>query len=476
MEVLWTVFRTLWRTGASASLLIAAVLIARMILIHRLPKRTFSLLWTICICRILIPVTLESPINIRFLFREKLLPGFAGNASLFGEEGAAFTGSEIWAGNETHAASGIAAAITGGTPAAGIWAAIWLLGAMLLGTYFLSVYVRYRRMFAESLPLEVSVEWESGLMRPISLRSSDRISAPLSYGLFRPVILFPVCMNWEDENLTEMILAHEAVHIRRLDGLLKGMMALSLCLYWYNPLMWLMFFLGSCDMELACDEAVVLESEGDLRREYALALIRMEERRGTCGRLYSHFSENAIEERITAIMKIKKTTGLALVCALCLVIGLTAVFATDAPDAAEDGDLSTAGEELIWPAEDCDRITAAFGERVHPVTGEIKMYDHMTIAASGGSAKGAAVSASASGTVVEAEYSSTLGYYAAIDHGNGLMTKYTYCQELLVTEGQTVKQGETIASVGATGMVTGPCLGFYVYQDGEAMDPKMYLE
>lgn len=56
------------------------------------------------------------------------------------------------------------------------------------------------------------------------------------------------------------------------------------------------------------------------------------------------------------------------------------------------------------------------------------------------------------------------------------MTKYTHCQELLVSEGQAVTQGENIASVGATGMVTGACLGFYVYQDGEAVDPSLYLE
>lgn len=468
MEVLWTVFRTVWETGISASLLIIAVLISRIVLIHRLPKRTFSLLWTICAFRILIPVTVESSINIRMLFRYKLLPDFVTAASLLDGAKDALTGTELWNGWGAEKVEETAAAITGGTPAAGMWAMIWLLGAILLGAYFLIVYIRYRRMFRESLPLTKLLDWESGLVRSVQLRSSDRISAPLSYGLVRPVILFPTCMKWEDDVLTTMILKHEMVHIRRFDGVVKAILALCLCLHWWNPLVWILFLLGNRDLELACDEAVVLESDRDLRREYALALIRMEESRSSFGVLYSHFSENAIEERITAIMKMKKTTGLALVCGLCLVIGLTMVFATEAPESTEEG--------WIWPAEGCDLVTAAFGERIHPVTGEIKMFDHITIADSEGAANGAKVLASASGTVVEVNYTSTLGYYVSIDHGDGLMTKYTHCQELLVSEGQTVTQGENIASVGATGMVTGPCLGFYVYQDGEAVDPALYLE
>ena len=167
-------------------------------------------------------------------------------------------------------------------------------------------------------------------------------------------------------------------------------------------------------------------------------------------------------------MKIKKTTGLALICALCLVIGLTAVFATEAPDRE--------AEELIWPVDDCQQITMTFGERIHPVTGETKVFDHITIGDSQGNAEGATVWASSGGIVTEAEYRSDLGYYLVIDHGDGFVTKYTHCGELLVGVDQEVQQREPIASVGKTGLVTGPCLGFYVYRDGQAVDPVLYLE
>ena len=113
MGVLWTVFRIVWEVGISASLLIIAVLISRIVLIHRLPKRTFSLLWTICAFRILVPVTLESQVNIRMLFRNQLLPDFITTTSLLNGAEDVLSGIELWSGWGTE---GTDAAITGGTP------------------------------------------------------------------------------------------------------------------------------------------------------------------------------------------------------------------------------------------------------------------------------------------------------------------------------------------------------------------------
>ena len=469
MEILCFVAGSVWKMGVSVSLLIGAVLAVRCCFLHRLPKRTFPVLWMICIFRALIPEVPHSPVNIQVLLSKIESQAFVRNASHISEAGETMLeGMYLWMTEGTGGLHGATAATTGGTPVAGIAAVIWLVGFVVLSAYVLTIYVKYRRFFSESLPLKEVLDWESGLARKVRLRRSDRISAPLSYGLIRPVILFPASMDWTDEAAVSMILAHETIHIRRFDGLLKGALALCLCVHWYHPLVWLMVSLGSRDMELACDEAVVQEASWDLRRDYALTLIRMEERRGAGGVLYSHFSENAIEERIAAIMKIKKTTGLALICALCLVIGLTAVFATEAPNRE--------AEELIWPVDGCQQITMTFGERTHPVTGETKVFDHITIGDSQGNAEGATVWASSGGIVTEAEYRSDLGYYLVIDHGDGFVTKYTHCGELLVGVDQEVQQREPIASVGKTGLVTGPCLGFYVYRDGQAVDPVLYLE
>lgn len=68
------------------------------------------------------------------------------------------------------------------------------------------------------------------------------------------------------------------------------------------------------------------------------------------------------------------------------------------------------------------------------------------------------------------------GYYIIIDHGNGLSTLYAHNSELLVEEGQLVKQGETIALSGSTGNSTGPHCHFEVRSYGNRVDPMQYLK
>ena len=77
--------------------------------------------------------------------------------------------------------------------------------------------------------------------------------------------------------------------------------------------------------------------------------------------------------------------------------------------------------------------------------------------------------------MVTSAYHYSYGNYVVIDHGNGLSTLYGHNQELAVSEGQAVSQGQVIAYAGSTGNSTGPHVHFEVRANGDPVDPSAYL-
>ena len=211
---------------------------------------------------------------------------------------------------------------------------LWLVGALLSLTFFAAAYLRCLREFSVSFPVtDVFVnQWKHAhpLRRRYQIRQSDRINSPLTYGLFRPVILLPKRSCWEDTQRMQYVLLHEYSHIRHFDTAAKLILSAVLCLHWFNPMVWLMYVLANRDLELICDETVIRSLNLDIRSSYALTLLQMEEEKTMRIPLYSGFSGNFIKERITAIMKTKKTSVFSGLMAVLLTISITGMFATSA--------------------------------------------------------------------------------------------------------------------------------------------------
>ena len=83
--------------------------------------------------------------------------------------------------------------------------------------------------------------------------------------------------------------------------------------------------------------------------------------------------------------------------------------------------------------------------------------------------------ASSGGTVTRAGWSGGYGYVVYIKHPGGTETRYAHLSKVLVSVGQTVKQGEKIALSGNTGISTGPHLHFEILINGTAVNPLDYL-
>jgi hypothetical protein len=128
-------------------------------------------------------------------------------------------------------------------------------------------------------------------------------------------------------------------------------------------------------------------------------------------------------------------------------------------------------DRFIIPSK--GQVSSHFGMRKHPVTGENKMHKGLDIAAP----TGTPVQSTKSGKVVETGYDADgAGNYVVVDHGGGVKSKYFHLDEINVKEGQDLKAGQQLGTVGNTGMSTGPHLHFEVHVNGQAVDPEPLLK
>ena len=129
------------------------------------------------------------------------------------------------------------------------------------------------------------------------------------------------------------------------------------------------------------------------------------------------------------------------------------------------------GGQFAWPAPSYTRISDDYGYRIHPTLKTEQFHNGVDMA----SPSGSPILAAYDGEVIAASYSSTMGNYIMIDHGDGLITIYMHASSLGVKEGQMVVRGEQIGKVGSTGRSTGPHLHFGVRLNGSYVSPWNYL-
>ena len=345
---------SLLQMSFAGGILILAVIVIRALAINMLPKKAFNALWGISVVRLMIPFSIQSVFSVYSLMGSHA----PGNGSQ--------TIRVLPIGASGQAIS-LTSSVLNAANAVSTWTIVWAAGVLVCAVFFSLAYWKCWKEFQTSLPVgnDFTENWlcVHQQRRRISIRQSGRFSAPLTYGVVHPVILMPMSTKWENTDSLEYVLTHEYVHIRRFDSIRKLVLIVVLCVHWFNPLVWVMYVLANRDIELSCDEAVVRLFGENAKAAYARALISMEETRSGLTPLCNNFSKNGIEERIIAIMKIKRTTVFSFIMTGLIVAGTATMFATSAnaqPQQAESVGQGS-GTEIVTKPDSIPQVDDSFG-------------------------------------------------------------------------------------------------------------------
>lgn len=183
---------------------------------------------------------------------------------------------------------------------------IWIIGIVVWIIRFLLSYCKLQKQLSVLLKDKKTVEWKPayGKGTAVPIIKSKSVKEPFVSGIIHPAVFLPTELTFEQERY---VLAHELIHIRRKDYLIKPAAFLVTVIHWFNPLVWLAFWLMEKDMELSCDEAVLKKMGAECKKDYALTLLELSAvQAGGLKRVVS-FGGNQMKDRIKNAMKYKKT-------------------------------------------------------------------------------------------------------------------------------------------------------------------------
>lgn len=192
--------------------------------------------------------------------------------------------------------------------------AVWLFGIAALLIYSAYTAVRLRNKLKPAKRIYDNIY------------EMDGIKSPFVFGVLKPKIYLPPILS---ENDRAYIIKHEQIHIKRLDYIIKPFAFLVLCIHWFNPLVWIAFFLMEEDMELSCDESVIKQMGSEIKKSYSASLLSLSTGRRTARGCPLAFGENNTKGRIKNILNYKKPAFWVIIVAIIAVAAICIGLMTD---------------------------------------------------------------------------------------------------------------------------------------------------
>lgn len=197
------------------------------------------------------------------------------------------------------------------------------------------------------------------ISREVSIKESSAISSPFSFGLLRPSVILPTTYSQWSDSVLEDVLVHELSHIRRLDWLSMLLCQVVLCIYWFNPLVWLAVRKADEEAENSCDAAVIRCGRSNI--EYAENLLLVARECRDQRRLLAQMmvERKLLSNRIATILEnpmmktiSRKMIALSVAVAATLLVGLGNVQLLDVQAQASDQEMFPLNKiEPVYPRQ-----------------------------------------------------------------------------------------------------------------------------
>ncbi|OFC69508.1 M56 family metallopeptidase [Alteromonas confluentis] len=235
-----------------------------------------------------------------------------------------------------HSTSGITNYVVGMTPTTTVptsfpFLTMWgSVASLILG----SVIIQYWRLSRSMSERDMTVFGTK-------IKTSEKVSSPLLFGIVYPTIILPADFAAQfSTSQQRLIIKHETVHLRRGDSLWNALALLTLCLFWFNPLIWLAVRAFRMSQELACDETVLTNSTKEVKVDYAKALVQCAGNNAYSSSLYPTLGDKKtmmkrLEMISTPIKTNKRITVVTMLAALVL-LGNTALANMPSPSEHDD--------------------------------------------------------------------------------------------------------------------------------------------
>lgn len=192
-------------------------------------------------------------------------------------------------------------------------ASLWLFGMIIVCFWNLTGILRLKKRISRE-------HWVSIIPRS-GIVEVEGLDTPFLWGLRNPMIYLPVGMEQEERRY---VTAHEMYHRKRKDYLAKLAVFLVVTIHWFNPLVWAAYALFCRDMEISCDEAVLLQFHGNIKKQYAGSLLKYAATQNGFILSPLTFGEPAVKSRIKNVLRFKKRGILISILAGICVAGVAA--------------------------------------------------------------------------------------------------------------------------------------------------------